>query len=822
LVRAALPDPVKDSQRPNLINTDPIPTTTAATFNPTRQTTSTPVSPPQLNQTDLTEANCVLIQNHTNVTFGDIASTLGRKLSVRVGKISKSQYLPGFVVVPFPKPHYVTNALALKTLTIQSRTSQEIQLEIRPCRGRREYPYPSVAFLHHFKMKELALAKTLGINIDGLHDDYTECLLIVSTTSDDRNCIKVRTVLEDLLKDMHWVELPITVSNWSLCVDILRAKLSELQLLVPNIRMLAPDPEGGNTPVVYIFGCSKSDVEEAKQVVLLELSPREHTVVISPEQRTKLQQQWPLLESSLKSLNVGGTYEHGSVFLVAMNEHDLQKGKERLSLDMGNVNQMWSLSMPVSSFIQQELKKELEQTARDDSADFFVTDMQMIVSGLPFHVEQASRAITTKLQHILSFSYTFRADTFFKNYFLKNHKKLLDRVIDDSSVIKYQVGGVAPNTTSSDFSVSKIITLQRLVEHHQLSGGKDVESKSDKVIVVDEILFPNSELISQVRTLVNRVDHLRLSAKILTNRLVDSLQQLFKAQNLRTLDICSSFISETRVEALLAALLHNSELDTLSLGDTEFTDSGWQCLLSEISKNLAIVQIDLTNNVVGTAAGQALASLLSSRPTFQVLNLRQAKLSDESLKIVLDAIAKNPKLVEVNLSNMTLDTKAKAEFIAHSLVNHSENVFKTSIDNYQTEITILFFCNAKHQLKALRKKFRKKKLLIGDKIACYSIPWDISFYSDLTTTYRENFKIGAVYVAPISLQRDLLNILRGVDPEKLEKEHLTVLEIKEQHGHNLVLHTMGDWYNAVLNIYDILNKSIVQKTVCHKLLNNFL
>lgn len=71
----------------------------------------------------------VLVQNHRDVSFGDVATALGRKLSVRVEKIKKSEAHPGYLVVPFPKSHYVAPAIALKNLIID-RYGSEISLQI--------------------------------------------------------------------------------------------------------------------------------------------------------------------------------------------------------------------------------------------------------------------------------------------------------------------------------------------------------------------------------------------------------------------------------------------------------------------------------------------------------------------------------------------------------------------------------------------------------------------------------------------------------------------------------------------------------------------
>ena len=71
----------------------------------------------------------VLVQNHRDVSFGDVANALGRKLSVRVEKIRKSEAHLGYLVVPFLKSHYVAPAVALKNLVID-RYGSEISLQI--------------------------------------------------------------------------------------------------------------------------------------------------------------------------------------------------------------------------------------------------------------------------------------------------------------------------------------------------------------------------------------------------------------------------------------------------------------------------------------------------------------------------------------------------------------------------------------------------------------------------------------------------------------------------------------------------------------------
>lgn len=72
----------------------------------------------------------VLVQNHRDVSFGDVATALGRKLSVRVGEIKKSKICPDFLEVPLPKSKYVDPAVALKNVKIVNSSGGEISLQI--------------------------------------------------------------------------------------------------------------------------------------------------------------------------------------------------------------------------------------------------------------------------------------------------------------------------------------------------------------------------------------------------------------------------------------------------------------------------------------------------------------------------------------------------------------------------------------------------------------------------------------------------------------------------------------------------------------------
>ncbi|HXW53725.1 MAG TPA: hypothetical protein VEL47_06440 [Myxococcota bacterium] len=76
----------------------------------------------------------VLVQNDDRVRFGDIATSMGSQLYVRVNKISKSTMIPGYLEVPFPNASFASKALGLEHLTIEKATPIELKI-IAPCKA---------------------------------------------------------------------------------------------------------------------------------------------------------------------------------------------------------------------------------------------------------------------------------------------------------------------------------------------------------------------------------------------------------------------------------------------------------------------------------------------------------------------------------------------------------------------------------------------------------------------------------------------------------------------------------------------------------------
>lgn len=164
--------------------------------------------------------NTISVQNHSDVTFGDMATTLGRILKVRVGRIEKDEHLPGFVKIPLPGPVHVRASIDLVHLTIK-----HVDLEIRKYKGSKPYTIPSIAFLKTFYEEEIRKIESDHSKIEGMEDLRSETLLMCS--KDERKCILARLAIEKLIKKMVYLCFQLGQAKSALNVDVLA------QLAVP-------------------------------------------------------------------------------------------------------------------------------------------------------------------------------------------------------------------------------------------------------------------------------------------------------------------------------------------------------------------------------------------------------------------------------------------------------------------------------------------------------------------------------------------------------------------------------------------------------------
>lgn len=84
-------------------------------------------SPPKKHACSCIDEPTVMIQNHSEIAFGDIAMALGKKLNVRIGKLYKNPHYPGFIIVPLQE-QYVSLALKIGHLQLVGSKKSSVRV----------------------------------------------------------------------------------------------------------------------------------------------------------------------------------------------------------------------------------------------------------------------------------------------------------------------------------------------------------------------------------------------------------------------------------------------------------------------------------------------------------------------------------------------------------------------------------------------------------------------------------------------------------------------------------------------------------------------
>ncbi|XP_059817167.1 NACHT, LRR and PYD domains-containing protein 3-like [Hypanus sabinus] len=126
--------------------------------------------------------------------------------------------------------------------------------------------------------------------------------------------------------------------------------------------------------------------------------------------------------------------------------------------------------------------------------------------------------------------------------------------------------------------------------------------------------------------------------------------------SLTELDLSNNKLGDSGVK-LVSAALRNPEckIQKLELRDVGLTDSGAEDLVSALSTNPSLTELDLSNNKLGDSGVKLVsAALRNPECKIQKLGLRNVDLTDSGAEDLASALSTNPSLTELYLSNNKL------------------------------------------------------------------------------------------------------------------------------------------------------------------------
>ncbi|XP_072892659.1 NACHT, LRR and PYD domains-containing protein 3-like [Hemitrygon akajei] len=235
------------------------------------------------------------------------------------------------------------------------------------------------------------------------------------------------------------------------------------------------------------------------------------------------------------------------------------------------------------------------------------------------------------------------------------------RVID---WVKEEVKRQSGNTWSEAGKRSLLNTLHYLFESQNRGLAQATLGSVETLSFSEKTLTPiDCAVLSHAIGLCDTIKHLNLGNCHIQCEGIQRLgpglhkcQELSTNSSLTELDLSGNKLGDSGVK-LVSVALRNTEckMQKLWLSDVGLTDSGAEDLVSALSTNPSLTELNLSGNKLGDSGVKLLsAALRNPECKIQKLRLRKVGLTDSGAEDLVSALSTNPSLTELNLSHNEL------------------------------------------------------------------------------------------------------------------------------------------------------------------------
>ncbi|XP_019862667.1 PREDICTED: NACHT, LRR and PYD domains-containing protein 3-like [Amphimedon queenslandica] len=202
-----------------------------------------------------------------------------------------------------------------------------------------------------------------------------------------------------------------------------------------------------------------------------------------------------------------------------------------------------------------------------------------------------------------------------------------------------------------------ISALRQDKEQHDCKGITDgkVDWGNDSVSFTSPSLVQCNEGIRNINNNHNRIK-LESSSTNSTVSLLSSTK--LYTINLRSLNICSTPLTNDCIQYLCILLTNNETIQELSINDHSISDRGVIYICQALEHNSTLTSLYLYDNPLITSnSGQTLSHLLLSNSSLVELDLRYTSLSTESILLILQSLTdKNTRSLRLTLDKRHEET----------------------------------------------------------------------------------------------------------------------------------------------------------------------
>ncbi|XP_059817820.1 NACHT, LRR and PYD domains-containing protein 3-like isoform X3 [Hypanus sabinus] len=252
------------------------------------------------------------------------------------------------------------------------------------------------------------------------------------------------------------------------------------------------------------------------------------------------------------------------------------------------------------------------------------------------------------------------------------------RVID---WVKEEVKRRSGNTRSEAGKRSLLNTLHYLFESQNRGLAQAALGSVERISLSGMTLTPiDCAVLSHVIGLCDTIKQLDLENCHIQYEGIQRLGPgLHKCQELR---LGHNDLGDSGVK-LVSAALRNPEckIQTLWLDNVGLTDSGAEDLVSALSTNPSLTELNLSNNKLGDSGVKLVSAALRNRECkIQRLGLRNVGLTDSGAEDLVSALSTNPSLTELDLSDNKLGDSG-VKLVSAALRNPECKIQKLRLGN---------------------------------------------------------------------------------------------------------------------------------------------
>lgn len=157
------------------------------------------------------------------------------------------------------------------------------------------------------------------------------------------------------------------------------------------------------------------------------------------------------------------------------------------------------------------------------------------------------------------------------------------------------------------------------------------------------------------------------------------LAALLGSGKVKSLDLSGTFLDARGAQDLAILLENNSTLQRICLADNDFETEGFQAICGALEENSTLVALDLSrNDATGPQYVEAIARMVKTNRTLQILELGFSRIDAEKLPILVEALEENQTLTQLGLGFNLIGPEGICTILKIAETKHSIKVLDLS------------------------------------------------------------------------------------------------------------------------------------------------